>query len=276
VVGKSFDPEGPETTVVIATYNQHRWLELLLAGLEAQTDPNFGVIVADDGSDPPAASVVDRIRASLPFPIQVVAQHDQGFRKARIQNVAAASTDADLLVFLDGDCIPFRNLVEVYRSHARPGGFMTGAVSYLEKGLTDRITPKGVRLGLHEQAVGSWEALRIRGVHWKNVWHIGRKQTRPRIKGGNFAVAAELFRRVDGFDEVYLGYGKEDSDLRNRMRNAGSWGKSLWHKARVCHLFWDHPFGANRERPDPELYGDGRDRVRARIGLSTHRPGEET
>jgi hypothetical protein len=184
-------------------------------------------------------------------------------------------TDADLLIFIDGDCIPFRNLVEEYRRSARHGEFMTGAVSYLEKDLTDRIKPEDVRCGVHEQAVGAREALRIRWVHVKNLWHTGRKQTRPRIKGGNFAVASGLFHAVDGFDEVYLGYGKEDSDLRNRMRNAGARGKSLWHRARVCHLFWDRPFGSGRERPDVELYDAGRDRVRARIGLSTHGSGGE-
>jgi GT2 family glycosyltransferase len=256
--------------VIVATYNQHHWLELVLAGLAAQTDPSFDVIVADDGSNPPAQKAVDRLRPTLPFPVQVVSQDDQGFRKARIQNRAVLRSEADLLVFLDGDCVPFRNLIEVYRRKACADEFMTGAVSYLERDLTDRLTPEEVRRGTHERAVGGREALRIRGVHLKNLWHTGRKQTRPRIKGGNFAVASSLFHRVDGFDEVYLGYGKEDSDLRNRMRNAGARGRSLWHSARVCHLFWDRPFGAGRERPDVELYDGGRDRVRARIGLSRH------
>jgi glycosyltransferase involved in cell wall biosynthesis len=99
--------------VIVATYNQHHWLELVLTGLAAQTDPAFDVIVADDGSNPPAQKAVDRLRPTLPFPVQVVSQDDQGFRKARIQNRAVLRSEADLLVFLDGDCVPFRNLIEV-------------------------------------------------------------------------------------------------------------------------------------------------------------------
>jgi GT2 family glycosyltransferase len=276
VVKADFGPSGPKTTVIVATYNQQRWLELVLAGLAAQTDPDFDVIVADDGSKPPASEVVDRLSSELPFPARVLWQEDEGFRKARLQNTAVGRTDSELLIFLDGDCIPFRNLVEIYRRYARSNEFMVGGVSYLSREITERITPEGVRAGEHERSVSGRETLRIWSVHLKNLWHLGRKQTRPRLKGGNFAVGVELFRRVDGFDEVYLGYGKEDSDLRNRMRNAGARGQSLWPRARACHLFWPRPFGAGRVGPGPELYEEGRHLVRARIGLSTHLAGEET
>jgi GT2 family glycosyltransferase len=87
-------------------------------------------------------------------------------------------------------------------------------------------------------------------------------------------VSAELFREVDGFDEAFLGYGKEDSDLRNRMRNAGARGISLWGEARVCHLFWPRPFGSGRDQPGAEVYDKWTTRVRARRGLSSHGPGE--
>jgi GT2 family glycosyltransferase len=270
VVGARFGPDGPSTTIIVTTFNQHRWLELVLAGLQVQTDSAFDVVVADDGSEPPAEEVADRLRSELPFSVRAVWQEDHGFRKARIQNIAAASTDSELLVFLDGDCIPFRDLVEVYRKHARPDDFMVGGVSYINQQNTSRITPEDVRSGKHEQLLRRWETQRIWSVHLKNLWHFGRKQTRPRMKGGNWAVGSKLFRRVDGFDEVYLGYGKEDSDLRNRMRNAGAPGRSLWHRARASHLYWQRRFGTGRMSPGPELYDAGMYRVEARMGLSRH------
>ncbi len=260
----------PKTTVIVATYNQQRWLELVLAGLAAQTDPSFDVIVADDGSSPPAAEVVARLGPGLPFPVRAIRQDDEGFRKARIQNCAATLTDAELLVFLDGDCVPFRDLIAAYRRRARPREFLAGGVSYLDPEFTQRVTPELVRAGAHEARIGRRERLRLWWVHAKNLWHAGGKRTRPRLKGGNFAVSAELFREVDGFDELFLGYGREDSDLRNRMRNAGARGISLWAEARVCHLFWPRPFGSGRERPSSEVYDSRSTRVRARHGLSAH------
>ena len=94
---------------------------------------------------------------------------------------------------------------------------------------------------------------------------------RPRIRGGNFAICAELFRTVDGFDEVYGGYGKEDSDLRNRLRNTGAKGISLWTRARACHLAREVAPSGARDPAPTELYEAGRELIKARRGMSGHR-----
>jgi len=36
--------------VVVTTYNSPRWLEKVMWGYEAQSDPDFELIIADDGS----------------------------------------------------------------------------------------------------------------------------------------------------------------------------------------------------------------------------------
>ena len=95
-------------------------------------------------------------------------------------------------------------------------------------------------------------------------------RNRPRIRGGNFAVARDLFERVDGFDEAFAGYGKEDSELRNRMRNAGARGISLWSRALLCHVSSRVFPGVPRPQTPRDLYDESFRRVRARIGLSSH------
>jgi hypothetical protein len=75
---------------------------------------------------------------------------------------------------------------------------------------------------------------------------------------------------VDGFDEVYCGHGREDSDLRNRMRNAGARGVSLWQRARAVHLARAVAPSGARSRVPEAVYEEGRQRVRARAGLSQH------
>jgi GT2 family glycosyltransferase len=257
--------------VIVACYRQPRELELVLAALAAQSDPAFDVVVADDGSQPPAERELERLRPALPFAVRWVWQEDRGFRKARALNAAAAESDAELLVFLDGDCLPFRDLLATYRARARPREFLAGAVGYLGERASRSLSPESVRAGAHERALPLLERLRLWRIHLRNLQAGGRRQTRPRIRGGNFAVDAALFREVDGFDEVYCGYGREDSDLRNRMRNAGARGVSLWHRAWAVHLARRlAPSGARRPVPEA-LYAEGRGRVRARLGLSGHR-----
>ena len=265
------DARGPATTVIVAAYNQPDPLRLVLAALSAQTDPSFDVIVADDGSAPSSHALVERAANELGLRARVVWQPDDGFRKARAQNLASLETDAELLVFLDGDCLPFRDLIARYRRAARPGEFCTGAVVFLDSGATRALAESGVRAGAHERALTLRERLRALDVHWRNSVNLAGRLERPRIRGGNFAVTAKLFRDVDGYDEVFGGYGKEDSDLRNRMRNAGARGMSLWHRAFVAHLARDVVQRAGlRERPPADLYRAGKQRVRARVGISSH------
>lgn len=260
---------GPTTTVIVSVYNQTRELELLLAALAAQTDPSFDVILADDGSMPPAGQLAKRLAPSLPFAIHQVWQPDEGFCKARIQNVASLTTQSELLIFLDGDCVPFRNLVQVYRRRSKPGEFLTGAVADLDVETSRALTPETIQAGAHETRIDFASRYDIALKQLTNWWHRGRKTNRPRIRGGNFAVTAELFRRVNGFDEVYCGYGKEDSDLRDRMRNAGARGISVWTSAIATHLSRQLSPSAERGSPDA-LYEEGKGLVRARKGLDAH------
>ena len=63
-------------------------------------------MIADDGSKPDTAAVIEEQAARLPFPIRHVWQEYKGFRKARACNRAVLNSEADYLIFSDGDCIP--------------------------------------------------------------------------------------------------------------------------------------------------------------------------
>jgi GT2 family glycosyltransferase len=266
----TFGSDGPSTTVVVAAYNQPRELALVLSALAAQSDPNFEVVIADDGSDPPAERELADLAAQLPFPIDWVWQEDAGFRKMRAQNRAVLRHRSELVLFLDGDCVPYRDWVASYRRHAQHGEFLVGGYIFLSEEETLRLTPDAVRAGAHERPLDARTWWRLHSADSRNRLYAGRRANRPRIRGGNFGVARDLFERVDGFDEAFAGYGKEDSELRNRMRNAGARGISLWTRARLCHV----PSRVFPRVPRPQtprgLYEESFRRVRARVGLSSH------
>ena len=265
-----FDGDGPTTSVIVAAYNQPTELTLVLAALAAQTDGRFDVWIADDGSNPPARETVDALRAELPYPVDCVWQPDEGFRKMRAQNLAALRSKAELLLFCDGDCVPYRSWVETYRRAARPGEFLVGGYIFLDEAATRRLTPDAVRRGAHERRLDAATWWRLHAAHARNLLYAGRRRNRPRIRGGNFGVARDLFERVDGFDEAFAGFGKEDSELRNRMRRAGAHGISLWHSARMCHLSTRVFPGAPRPPTPRGLYEESFERIGARTGLSSH------
>jgi hypothetical protein len=87
----------------------------------------------------------------------------------------------------------------------------------------------------------------VRFYHWANAWsRLLGKVNRPRLLGLSFAAARELFVKVNGFDLDYVGWGKEDSDLRTRMRMAGGVGRSVWNRSFAFHLW--HPVNPTKEK----------------------------
>ena len=59
----------------------------MLRGLEAQSDRDFDIVVADDGSGP---ATTELVRACSPhLPLRHVRQDDEGYRLARVRNLGA-------------------------------------------------------------------------------------------------------------------------------------------------------------------------------------------
>lgn len=267
-------------TVIVSSYNQPNALRLALAGFAAQNDVDFELIVADDGSDDDIRGQVEGFAASARFPVAFITQPHDGFRKARILNRAIVAAHGDQLLFADGDCVPFRNLVAAHRGGFREGAFATAGCLYFGLEQSQSLTPEAVAAGAHEAFLTFGPKAKLYWTHLQNGFYrvLGRKQ-KPKMKGANFSADRRCLLEVDGFDEAYNGMASVDSDLRNRLRNLGCTGLSLWHKAVTCHL--DHALdprrltaGASRRRRDPDLYYGSYRRAKAVKGITFLRHGD--
>lgn len=266
------------TAVIVTTYNRPDALSIVLEGYRGQSDHDFGLVVADDGSKEETAEVVRQFARSAPFPMTHIWQEDQGFRAAAIRNRAVASTKADYVIFTDGDCVPSRHFVRAHKRLAEPGYFLGANRVLLTAGLTSRVIHD--RIPIH-----TWS-----GIDWALSWarrEINRvlplmkvpdgpfrKWTPGRWKGiktCNLSVWRADLIRVNGLDESYEGWGLEDSDLVLRLLHAGVKHKNARMAATVFHLW--HPehdrmsLPANQSRLG-ELFRSAT--VRAAVGLDRH------
>jgi glycosyltransferase involved in cell wall biosynthesis len=251
------------TSVILSTYNQPRALELSLWGFAAQAVRDFEVVIADDGSRPDTAALVEEMRARTGLPLVHVWHEDRGFRKTEILNRAILAARGEYLIFSDGDCIPRRDFVAVHLAHARPGRFLSGGYLKLPAAVSAAITADDVRAGRHADL--AW--LRERG--WRPGRHALRlvrspalaaaldavTTTKPHWKGNNASTWKEACVRVNGFD-LDMGYGGEDRAFGERLRNAGLEAKLIRFRAPTMHL--DHP----RPYQDPEVVRHNRAIVR--------------
>ncbi|HXX07511.1 MAG TPA: glycosyltransferase family 2 protein [Pseudolabrys sp.] len=264
-------------SVIVSTYNREDALDAVLRSLARQTDRNFEIIVADDGSGPATAQLVDRWKAKIPGRISHVWQADQGFRAAEIRNRAILAAHGAYCIFLDGDCIVREDFVAAHRSLAAPGWFVTGNRVLLSPSLTAGVLQR--QLTPETWTSGQWLAERWRGGvnRLSALLHLPlgplrrcRRNAWQGARSCNLAVWRVDLERVDGFDAEYKGWGKEDSDFIVRLLHAGLRRKDGVFATGVIHLW--HPEADRSHLSENEhrlstIIAD--DRVRARRGLSS-------
>ena len=95
-----------KTSVIVTTYNRPDALAIVLESFAGQTDNNFELIIADDGSTNVTAEVIRYFQSRGGLDIKHVWHCDKGFRAARIRNRAIETSSGDYLIFTDGDCVP--------------------------------------------------------------------------------------------------------------------------------------------------------------------------
>jgi glycosyltransferase involved in cell wall biosynthesis len=235
-------------SVVLSTYERPRDLGLVLAGYALQDDPDFEVVVADDGSGPEtAARVAEAARAGLP--VAHVWHPDRGFRKTESLDRAILRSTGDYLIFSDGDCIPRPDFVSTHRRLAVPRRFLSGGYVRLPPALSAELTARDVRAGW------IWEgrALRRRGVARRAAALRLRPAgvlataldrvtpTRASWNGMNSSTWREAVLAVNGFD-LELQYGGLDREFGQRLENLGYRGLQVRHRAVLLHLHHERPY----------------------------------
>lgn len=234
-------------SVIVTTYNWPEALKLCLDSLFAQSDPNFEIIVADDGSSASNLEKTRRYGENSKVPVQYVHHEDQGFRAGTIRNKAAARANGDYLLFVDGDCLLRPDFVETHRRLAEAGCFVPGNRILLSRAFTDRVL--GERLPLYSKPWPYFLPLRLFGkinrMSALMKLPLGRlRHLQPakwqKAMTCNLGVWKADFIKVNGFDELFEGWGYEDSDLVIRLIHAGVKRKEGRFAAPVLHLWHPH------------------------------------
>jgi glycosyltransferase involved in cell wall biosynthesis len=259
-----------QAAVIISTYNSPHLLERVLWGYFGQTYRDFELIVADDGSSNETRRLIERF-SDKAMPVTHLWHPDRGFRKCTILNRAIAATEAEYLVFTDGDCIPRADFVSVHLSLREPGRFLSGGTVYLPKELSRRITIDDVVAGratdlkwLRANGLGRSLSLKLRlgtQLRLQCIWDY-LTPTRATFNGHNSSAWRSDILAVNGFDER-MGYGGLDRELGERLENAGVRGKQVRHRAVCVHLYhergyesaqmWQHNYAIRRETREQRL-----------------------
>ncbi|MFV1959197.1 MAG: glycosyltransferase [Planctomycetota bacterium] len=261
----------PRARVVVATYEQLPLLRRALRGYLRQTTNDFSLVVADDGSGAETRAFLQafaREAAARDIPFEHVWHEDDGFRKTLILNEAVRrGKGEELLLFSDGDCIPPARFVEAHLAVHEPHSFHVGGAVRLDEETSARLTEEDVDAGRFETLITDRDRADLRRRARKSRWGtLLRRKNRPKVLGLNMAFDLGLFESLNGFDELFVGYGYEDSDLRDRaMRHRPRPRvEVLYGTMDVFHLW--HPRRAGGREPNRAYYALRRP-VRCERGL---------
>jgi glycosyltransferase involved in cell wall biosynthesis len=264
-------------SIVVTTYEREDALDAVLRSLAGQSDRDFEVIVADDGSGPATAALVEGWRPRLGAPLSHVWHEHRDFRAGEIRNRAVLASRGRYVVFLDGDCLVRPDFVAMHRRLAERGWFVTGNRALLSPELTRSVMTEG-----HEAErwpLTRWLGHRLSGRlnRIAALLHIPLgplRKLRPKAWQGarscNLAVWRDDLDAVDGFDAAFSGWGKEDSDLLVRLLHAGLRRKDGAFATGVLHLW--HPPADRARLPENEAMLErviASGRMRAERGMST-------
>lgn len=238
----------PHISVIFTTYNSPVWLEKVLWGFHFQTDSDFEIVIADDGSTDETRRLIEAFTLKTHIPIQHVWQKDDGFQKCKIMNKALIAAKGDYVIFTDGDCIPRQDFVAVHRKHAEPSYYLSGGYFKLPMMISEAISKDDIAQGRCFEAdwllsLGLKKTHKLSKLTAKGTMaelYNTITPTRRTWNGHNASGWKSDLFAVNGFDER-MQYGGQDCELGYRLRNNGIKAKQIRYSAIVIHL--DHARG---------------------------------
>ena len=235
-------------SLIISTYNSEEWLHKVLLGYTIQSENDFEIIVADDGSTTKTKIVVDSFRDKFKHPIVHIWHEDLGFRKCKILNMAILASNSDYLLFTDGDCIPRKDFVAHHLKEKEKGFFLSGGYFKLPMNISKAISDDDI---IHQKCFKvSW--LRKKGLKLSfKITKLNKNKyfakfmnwltpTKRSWNGHNSSGFKSDILAINGFNEL-LDYGGEDREMGERLFNNGLLSKQIRYRAICVHL--DHSRG---------------------------------
>ncbi len=237
-----------KVSLIITTYNWPEALFLVLKSVKNQFKMPYEIIVADDGSNRKTASLIKKFSKEFKLEIIHSWQEDKGFRAAMSRNKAIAKAKGDYIIMIDGDMILHRNFIKDHICFAKKNSFV-----------------QGMRAKLSEQK--SNEIMKTKDIHFKKFdkglkskrYGIDNKLLASIFSGTCYIYKLNMLQtcnmafyrndalKINGFNEDFIGWGREDSEFGARMLHSNIIRRDLRFAAVAYHI---HHEGNSRKMLD--------------------------
>ncbi|WP_419833212.1 glycosyltransferase family 2 protein [Endozoicomonas atrinae] len=243
------------TSLIITTYNWPEALAAVLDSVRHQVQLPLEVLIADDGSSSDTKLLIEEFAECFPCSLHHIWQEDDGFRAAAIRNKAAAKAKGELIIFIDGDTLIRPDFIKNHQRLAKQGYFSAGNRVLLTREFTQQVLSKNL-------PVAQWQPGLFNKHQVNRPWALNTLLLGPLrllkmnqwkgVKTCNLGIWKADLIAVNGFDESFVGWGYEDSELAIRLLNRGIKHLDCRFAATVMHL-WHKENDRTREKENLEM-----------------------
>jgi len=229
-----------KASLLITFYNNLPEIDLILKRVML-LDFDIEIIIADDGSKIKSNEIFTKYRKNG-LKIKHIWQPDRSFRASKIRNLGVLCSNYDYLIFIDADCIPDKSFVTVHTKLAKKGFFLSGTRVLLSKKLKAYFfNNPDFKINFLNcfffYFFGHTNKLLYKLPFNMCLTSPLSKKNWKKVQTCNLSVYKIDFINIGGFDESYIGWGLEDSDLIVRLINSGVFKKKIIRGAVVFHLW---------------------------------------
>jgi len=244
-----------KVSVIVSTYNRPDALELTIVSLVRQSHLPSEIIISDDGSTSETEELIQKLNNEIDIPIIHCWQEDKGFRLARARNLALNRCRYQYVIQIDGDIITHPKFIEDHLSYAKPGVYLAGRRITLTLADTQNCLEKGVLEYKDKSATKLTHRLRSKLLMEVCKPSVINKLINKGVFGCNISYWLKDALSINGYNENFEGWGKEDDEFAFRMLHSGIKRKTMWFGALQYHL--EHP-PESRERleTNTQMYSD--------------------
>jgi len=223
-------------SLIVTTYNRPDALLLVLKSIECQILPPSEVIIADDGSDERTKNLISDFNSQSNLEIIHSFHEDLGFRAAESRNKAISNSKSDYIILVDGDMILHPEFIVDHIKNAKFGFFIQGSRALLtEKKTKDVIIRRQLVFNFLSRGMNN----RLNSIHsnfLSKIFSI-KKNYLTGTKTCNMSFFKKDCISVNGFNNEFKGWGREDSEFIVRFLNKGINRKTLKFSAIQYHLW---------------------------------------
>ena len=229
----------PSVSLVVTTYNNEKYLEQVLKSIESLDYLPNEVLIADDGSGKNTANLISKFKQNFPCELRHIWHEDRGFRASAIRNRAINSAKSEYIIIIDGDMVLDRIFILDHLKFAKKNQILQGSRVVLNESQTASIIG-GDNVCEFKSFKSTRNAILSKLIYksWaiKSDFFI-KKDFIKGIRSCNMSFYKSDCMAIGGFNESFIGWGREDSEFVARFLFNGGELRRMKFAGIAYHLY---------------------------------------